>query len=105
MKRAIGLDFIPESLSFSQLDPNVVGSLTAKDIEPEELERTVLHMLYCLETDQERCVLLFELLRQLGFSIDYRSSAKSMHISWRWFMRVKKKMKERLKDGHSHIAQ
>lgn len=95
MQRAKGLNFLPRAIPFSEMEPFQVEQIGKED-EHSEFESMFLSLLYALRSDKERCVLFIEMLRQLGYNLDYESSAKSLHIEWRWFMRVKKKVRERL---------
>jgi hypothetical protein len=96
MKRSVGLNFLPKAISFSELGEDQVNAIAEKEEEKGALEVTLLQMLYSLNSDKERCVLFFELLRELGYNFDYESASHSLHIEWRWYMRIKKKIKERL---------
>lgn len=92
MKRSLGIKFIPQSTNFSEMEEWQVEAIEDKR-EESTLELTILEMLYNLPSDKQRCILLIELLRQLGYNIDYESGAKALHVELRWFMRLKAKMK------------
>ena len=94
MQRSKSLKFIPQSVNFSELEEWQVDHIAEEQDVREELD--VLHLMYQLPNDKMRCILLIELLRQLGYNFDYTSTAKSLHVQWRWFMRVKKSMHQKL---------
>lgn len=49
-------------------------------IENTQLEELVVQMLYNLDIE-EKCVFLYQLLRDMGYQIDHISLAKTLHIS------------------------
>jgi hypothetical protein len=103
MQRSRSLRFIPQSINFSELEEWQVEHI-AEDKEVRE-ELDLLNLMYQLPNDKMRCILLIELLRQLGYNFDYTSAAKSLHIQWRWFMRVKQSMNKKLKEIIGHTAE
>ena len=98
--RVKGLNFIPRSYNFSTLPEGQEESLTDNSIEELQIDKEMLllNIVSKLGSDKERCVFLFELLRELGYQIDYKSAAKSIGIEWRWYMRVKASMKDKAKN-------
>lgn len=103
MQRSKSLKFIPQSVNFSELEEWQVDHLVEEREVREELD--ILHLMHQLPNDKMRCILLIELLRQLGYNFDYTSAAKSLHINWRWFMRVKKSMHKKLQEVVGHTAE
>lgn len=101
MKRSININFIPISQNFSELEDFQEQEALAVEDSSEHsgltMELTLLSMLYSLKNDKQRCVLFIELLRQLGYNLDYESSAKALNVRLRWYMRVKKSVKDLLK--------
>lgn len=89
------LDFIPRSINFSELDPYFVDSLESKDADTL-LELQICQMLHSLDTDKERCVFFFQLLRSDGYKFDHGSSAKSLRVTLRWYMRMKQRIQKKL---------
>lgn len=88
------LNFIPTTISFNALPE--MEEPRAEDEQNFDLEKQVLQMVFSLKSDKERCVLLLLILREYGFNFDYGSCARSLHIDWRWFMRVKAEVRKKL---------
>lgn len=95
------LPFIPSSVNFSQLSPKQENDLF-DDKEQEsfynEIDKEILLLkaLNSLNSDKERCVMLLDILREYGYQLDYSSVARSLHIELRWFMRVKKNVRNKV---------
>lgn len=89
------LEFIPRSINFSELDPYFVESFETRD-DDSLLELQICQMLHSLSNDKERCVLFFQLLRADGYKFDHGSSAKSIDVTLRWYMRLKQRIQKKL---------
>lgn len=98
MKRSKGLDFLPHTIPFSEMDDwQVDVALGARDDRGDVwVEKTLLQLMSELKNDKERCVLLIEVLRNLNYQIDYTSAAKALNVEWRWYMRIKEQVKEQV---------
>lgn len=87
--------FVPQSINFADLPRWQHPSM--EDEQGYVVEQQILQMIYSLETDKDRCVLLLTILREYGFNFDHQSSARALHINWRWYMRIKERIAKRLK--------
>lgn len=89
------LSFIPRAVSFESLP--AWKEPCQEDAYDFIMEKNILQMIYSLDTDKDRCVFMLLLLREYGFNFDHESSAQSLHIEWRWYMRVKQRIEQKLK--------
>lgn len=90
------LNFIPKSVPFSSLEPWQVEEASGFTDEPTLVEERILQMVASLESDKERCVFFYQILREYGFQFNYAACARSLKVNWRWYMRVKERVKKKL---------
>ncbi len=102
--RVRGLRFIPTSTNFSRLpegaEENLVMECGEEDIFGSDLDKELilLQSISKLSTDKERCVMLFEIIRELGYAVDYTSIATALGIRLRWLMRIKAGMHQKVEE-------
>ena len=101
IKRVRNYPRIPTSINFSSLAPGeesrLFDELGSSDEYPDiDKELLLLKNIEHLDSDKERCVLLFEILREYGYQLDYHSIAHALHVELRWFMRIKKNMRNKV---------
>lgn len=97
-KRSLGLSFIPVAKNFSEMEDWQVEEALGKEENPTiYLEKLVLSLLNELDTNQERVILLFQLLRSQGFELDHKSCANSIGVNLRWYMRKKAQVVKKLR--------
>lgn len=98
--RVKSLNFLPQSVNFSRLSEGVEGSFYDQSDEFADVDKELILLKYLtnLNSDKERIVLLIEVLRELGYQIDYASVASSLKVGWRWYMRMKKNVKKKAEE-------
>lgn len=102
--RVRGIGFIPSSVNFSCLPEGAENNLVKENEDTEEqnifaeLDKEILLLksISKLPSDKERCIFLFEIIRELGYEVDYKSVARSLGIELRWYMRIKASMKRKV---------
>lgn len=92
---------LPYSINFSRMQPFQIEALAqemTEDTYEQDIDKEIilLRTLSMLRSDKEKCILLLEILREYGFQIDYNSIAQSLGIHLRWYMRIKKSIKEKI---------
>mgnify|MGYP007117520529 CR=1 FL=1 len=99
--RVKGIPFIPTSVNFSSLPDGMEDSFLADDQDlGAEIDKEImlLKAISSLKSDKEKCVLLFEIIRELGYQVDYNSIAVALNVKLRWFMRVKAGMHKKVRE-------
>lgn len=94
-KRAHRLEFIPDTINFADLEPDRENQFGYEEDHPV-IELQICQMIHSLDSDKERCVFFYQLLREYGFNFDYFSCAASLNVQRRWYMRLKQKMQKKL---------
>lgn len=97
------LPFIPKSINFSTLAEGTEDTFYDETIDNQreiEIDKELMLLKYLsnLNSDKERIVLLLEILREYGYQLDYNSIATSLGIKLRWFMRIKKNTRNKVKE-------
>lgn len=106
--RVKGIRFLPSSINFSDLAPNKESTFydedeqAKRDVEIDK-ELLLLKSIKMLDSDKEKCVILFEILREYGYQLDYRSIAHALNVKLRWFMRVKKTVRSKVNQITSNV--
>jgi hypothetical protein len=100
--RMRAIPYIPSSVNFSSMAPGQENALYDESEEQRrdseiDKELILLSTLKGLDSDKERMVVVFEVLRELGFALDYGSCASALGIQLRWYMRVKRNVQEKVK--------
>lgn len=93
-KKYNSLRFIPQSINFSDIandtdfNISVIEDYQQELGDSQEFELLLAHMLTNLKDNKTRMILLFQIMRDLGFQFDHQSCAKIIGIEYRHYVFV-----------------